>query len=205
MGAAAPERLRAFIAIALEPGWILELKQVQRQFQVRLPDDAVRWVRPEQIHLTLRFLGNVSRDCLAALTVALKRASAGIAPFQLALAGVGSFPDTKNPRVVWVGIKGQLDPLRRLQAQVEREMRGFGDHHEERIFQPHLTIGRVKAHGKMARSVGELVERAAVTNPGELLVRQIHLVQSELALEGARYTMLGTAPLIDADANIAQP
>ncbi len=200
MGAPTPQHIRAFIAIALEPGWIAELKQVQRQFQSRLPEEAVRWVRPEQLHLTLRFLGQVSRESSAALTVALNQAVADIAPFRLALAGVGSFPDSKNPRVVWVGIKGQLDSLRRLQAQVETQMRGFGDHHEERIFQPHLTIGRVKAHGKIARSVGELVECAAVRDPGEMIVRQIHLVHSELAPEGARYTTLASAALIIPDA-----
>src|SRR6267154_2136170 len=190
MAAATPELVRSFIAIALEPAWVVELKQVQRQFQKRLPQDAVRWARPEQLHLTLRFLGNVSNECLADLAAALNRAPAGIGPFQLRLENVGCFPDAKNPRVVWVGIQGELDSLRRLQKQVEREMQGFGDHHEERIFQPHLTIGRVRPQGKIARSVGELVERASVTQSDELVVRQIHLVQSELAPEGAHYTTL---------------
>jgi len=205
MAAATPGQVRAFIAIALEPGWILVLKQVQRQFQTGLPEDAVRWIRAEQIHLTLKFLGNVSRERLTSLSAGLNQASAGIAPFRLALESVGCFPHTKNPRVVWVGIKGELDSLRRLQAQVERETQGFGDHREERSFQPHLTIGRVRAQGKMARSVGELVERAAVTNPEELIVRQIHLVQSELSAEGARYTTLASAALINPEADDTEP
>ena len=85
MAAATPGQVRAFIAIALEPGWILVLKQVQRQFQTGLPEDAVRWVRAEQIHLTLKFLGNVSRERLTSLSAGLNQASAGIAPIETIL------------------------------------------------------------------------------------------------------------------------
>ena len=197
---AAPEHVRAFIAITLDPGQIAELKQVQQNLQTRLPGDAVRWVRPDQLHLTLKFLGHVPRATLAGLTAALNRASEGIASFRLALAGIGCFPDAKRPRVVWIGMNGDLDSLRRLQSQIERETQGLGDLRESRDFQPHLTIGRVKAGGIPARNVGECVERATAPQAAELEVRQIHLIQSELSPEGARYTTLATAALIDANA-----
>src|SRR5205814_3320594 len=114
----------------------------------------------------------------------------------LHLENIGCFPDPKNPRVVWVGINGELDSLRRLQAQVELETLGFGDHREERVFEPHLTIGRVTSRGKTSRQVGELVGRVSTRQPGGLTVRQIHLMRSELAPEGARYTDLATAHLV---------
>jgi RNA 2',3'-cyclic 3'-phosphodiesterase len=195
MTAAAPEHVRAFIAITLDPGQIVELKQIQRQLQAQVPGEAVRWVRPDQLHLTLRFLGNVPRAKLAELSAALNRATEAMASFRLALAGVGCFPDTKRPRVVWIGMNGDLDSLRRLQSQIEHETQYLGDHRESRDFQPHLTIGRVKAAGIAARKVGECIERAVAPPAAELAVRQIHLIQSELSPAGARYTTLATAAL----------
>jgi len=195
MAAGTTDLVRAFIAIALEPGLTVELEKIQRQFQSRLSHDAVRWARPEQLHLTLRFLGNVSRAQLADLTAGLDRAPAGIAPFQLALEGAGCFPNMKNPRVVWIGINGELDSLRRLQIHIERVTSGFGDQTEKRPFQAHLTIGRVKAQGKQTQALGALLEHASVPCLGHWTVRQFHLMQSELSGQGARYTALATVAL----------
>ena len=190
MAASTAESVRAFIAIALEPGLVAELKKVQQELQARLPDDSVRWARPEQLHLTLKFFGQVAAQRLNDLTAALNRACAGIDSFQLALENVGCFPHTKKPRVLWTGIGGELESLRKLQERIEQETGDFGDHKEERLFQPHLTIGRVKAIGIDARRVGEVVERTHVSKLGVWTVRQIESVQSELAPQGARYLML---------------
>jgi len=139
MAGSTAEKIRAFIALAPERGLIAELQNVQRQLQTRLPVGIIRWAMPEQLHLTLKFLGGVPGERLAGLAAALDRAGAGIAPFQLALEGVGCFPHAKNPRVVWVGIQGELHSLRKLQAQIEHETQPCGDHTEERPFRPHLT------------------------------------------------------------------
>src|SRR5438552_3046250 len=195
MAAGTAGLVRAFIAIALEPGLTVELEKIQRQFQARISRDAVRWAKPEQLHLTLKFLGHVSRHHLADLAACLKRAPPGIAPFQLALEGAGCFPNMKNPRVVWIGINGELDSLRRLQAHVEQLTPGFGDQKEKRPFQAHLTIGRVKAHGKQAQIVGAVLEGASVPPLGHWTVGQFHLMQSDLSPEGARYTTLATVAL----------
>jgi len=195
MAASASTSIRAFIAIALEPGSIAGLQKFQQELQAKLLGNPVRWVKPEQIHLTLRFLGHVPKDSLDDLAAALNRAGAGVAPLRLVLEGAGCFPNRDSPRVVWVGIQGDLDSLRRLQAQIEQEAQTFGDHPEERGFQPQLTIGRVTAGGKQARQVGDVIERAAVPKLGHWTVRQIHLVQSELSSEGARYTTLAAVPL----------
>src|SRR2546430_2441511 len=148
MAASASTSIRAFIAIALEPGSIAGLQKFQQELQAKLLGNPVRWVKPQQIHLTLRFLGHVPKDSLDDLAAVLNRAGAGVAPLRLVLEGAGCFPNRDSPRVVWVGIQGDLDSLRRLQAQIEQEAQTFGDHTEERVFQPHLTIGRVTAGGE---------------------------------------------------------
>jgi len=195
MLAAAAGPVRAFIAIELNSKPLAALKNFQRQLQARLSDVPVRWTRPEQLHLTLKFLGHVPRERLADSAAALDRASIGIAPFQLALEGVGCFPHPQNPRVVWIGINGELPLLRRLQTQIDQQTKGIGDHSEERVFQPHLTIGRVKAPGRQARDLGEFVQTASLPELGPWTVREIHLIQSELSPDGARYTTLATATL----------
>jgi 2'-5' RNA ligase len=195
MVAAAAGPVRAFIAIALNPDLLAALKNVQHQLQARLPSVPVRWAHPEQLHLTLKFLGHVPRERLADSAAALNRASTGIAPFQLALEGVGCFPHPKNPRVVWIGINGELPSLRRLQIQIDEQTQGIGDHSEERVFQPHLTLGRVNAPGQQARELGELVQTASFPDLGRWTVREIHLIQSVLSPDGARYSTLATAAL----------
>ena len=192
MAAGTADLVRAFIAIALEPGLTVELEKIQRQFQSQLSHDAVRWARPEQVHLTLRFLGNVSRAQLADLTSSLIRAPAGITPFQLALEGAGCFPNMKNPRVVWIGINGELDSLRRLQIHIERVTSGFGDQTEKRPFQAHLTIGRPRVPGTDWTAA---LAAAATATIGRFAVAHLVLVQSQLSPKGSIYTPLVEAPL----------
>src|SRR5687767_6154006 len=115
MAASTADNIRAFIALPLDPVLAAEIRKVQQRLDA--PDGAVRWISPEQLHLTLRFLGNVAADRLDDLATALRRACAhaDAAPFRITLEGAGCFPSTKSPRVVWIGIQGDLEPLRKLQ------------------------------------------------------------------------------------------
>src|SRR2546425_596522 len=160
MDASTADSIRAFIGLPLEPVLAAGIKKVQQR--LNSPGGAVRWISPEQLHLTLQFLGNVATDRLDDLTAALRRACARTAPFQLALEGAGCFPNTKSPRVVWIGIQGDLEPLRILQDQIAQETKNFGDHGAERAFQPHLTIGRVKPSGLEGRKTGHAIELVTV-------------------------------------------
>ncbi len=193
MAACTPGSIRAFIALALEPGLAAEIKKVQQH--LNSPGGAVRWISPEQLHLTLQFLGNVPADRLDQLAAALRDACARTAPLQLALEGVGCFPNTRNPRVLWIGIQGDLEPLGKLQEQIAQETKNFGDHGEQRAFQPHLTIGRVKASGAEGRKVGQAIACTTVPKLGDWTIRQVLLVQSELSSNGARYTTLAAVAL----------
>ena len=193
MAASQADSVRAFIAIAVEPALAAEVRKVQQR--LNSPGGVVRWINPEHLHLTLQFLGNVAAGQLDALAAALRRACAQTAPFQLALEGAGCFPNTKSPRVVWIGIQGDLEPLRILQEQIAQETKTFGDHGDERAFQPHLTIGRVKASGLEGRKTGQAIEHVTVPRLGDWTVHHVLLVQSELSPQGARYTTLATVAL----------
>ena len=193
MAASTADHIRAFIALPLEPVLAAEIKKVQQRLNA--PVGAVRWVNSEHLHLTLHFLGNVATDRLDELTAALRRACARTDPFQLALEGAGCFPNTKSPRVVWLGIHGDLEPLRKLQEQIAQETKVFGDHRDLRAFQPHLTIGRVKASGLEGVKAGQAIECATVPKLGDWTVHKVLLVQSELSPHGARYTTLDAVAL----------
>jgi 2'-5' RNA ligase len=193
MPASTADNLRAFIALPLEPVLAAEIKKVQQRLNA--PGGAVRWISPEQLHLTLQFLGNVDTGRLDDLAAALRRACACTAPFRLALEGAGCFPNTKSPRVVWIGIQGDLEPLRKLQEQIAQETTHFGDHGDQRAFQPHLTIGRVKASGLEGRKAGQAIELATVPKLGDWTVHLVLLVRSELASDGSRYTTLASVAL----------
>lgn len=201
----AAKPVRAFVAIALPQILVERLKQIQQQLQSGAGGDAVLWTKPAQLHVTLKFLGNVAGDALKNLKSALRHACKGQAPFRLALENPGCFPNTRNPRVIWVGISGELEPLQKLQTQIDREMQAFGDHTEEHAFQPHLTIGRVKVQGKEARKIGEAIERATVSSPGGWRVHNVELMQSEIGREGARYSILTTAQLMNGSGDQGRP
>lgn len=191
----AAKPVRAFVAIALPQILVERLKQIQQQLQSGAGGDAVLWTKPAQLHVTLKFLGNVAGDALKNLKYALRHACKGQAPFRLALENPGCFPNTRNPRVIWVGISGELEPLQKLQTQIDREMQAFGDHTEEHAFQPHLTIGRVKAGAIQAKRVGRAIEQAPFGRVGAWTVSEIDLMQSRLSPQGAQYTTLATLAL----------
>jgi 2'-5' RNA ligase len=193
MAALRADTIRTFISIAVESALAAEVKKVQQR--LNSPGGVVRWLNPEHLHLTLRFLGEVATDRLDNLAAALRRACARTTPFQIALEGAGCFPNTKSPRVVWIGIQGDLEPLRKLQEQIVQETKTFGDHDDERAFQPHLTIGRVKASGLQGRKAGQAIELVTVPKLGDWTVHQVLLVQSELSPDGARYTTLAAFAL----------
>jgi RNA 2',3'-cyclic 3'-phosphodiesterase len=186
---------RAFVAVPLPQILIERLKQIQQQLQSGAGGAAVRWTKPAQLHVTLEFLGNVAGDALNDLKSALRNACKDQAPFRLALEKPGCFPNTRNPRVIWVGVGGELEPLQKLQTQIDRETRTFGDHTEEHAFQPHLTIGRVNARAIQAKQVGRAIEQASVGRVGAWTVSEIELMQSRLSPQGAQYTTLATLAL----------
>lgn len=188
--------MRVFIAIKVEPALVAELCRLQAKLQAVLPANALRWLRPEQMHLTLKFLGEVADEQRNLLERRLAEACLGAHALRLGLEGIGCFPDSRNPRVVWTGVTGDLSALRELQARIDQRTDGLDDPAEARPFSPHLTIGRVKAkEGRVARQVGDAVQAATVGRLGQWTAAEVWLFQSRLAPEGASYTELASARL----------
>ena len=137
------EQIRAFIAVELPPAVREAVEGVVRELRSGI-GDGVRWVRPEGVHLTLKFLGDIDAGSVPAVSRAMAQCAASAAPFDLFLEGVGVFPNARRPRVIWIGLGGALEPLLALQHSIDRELEGLGFARERRPFTPHLTLGRVR-------------------------------------------------------------
>ena len=196
--AAEPE-LRLFVAIELPPEWIEALASLQEQLRWPLEDAAgqrLRWVRPEAIHLTLKFLGEVAASRRERIERALATAVATPPGMSLRLGAVGAFSDRRGPRVVWVAIEGETAPLAELAARVEGVLATLGFPREGRPFAPHLTLARVSEGVDAARR--EAIERAirSATAPNEPAFRVdcVSLMLSRLGPRGATYERLRAFP-----------
>ena len=189
------ERLRLFVAIDLPE----DVREALRRLQTDLRRDdlpGLRWTRPEGVHLTLKFLGETPATSLAAIEGALARAVRGVPAFRLALGAPGTFGGRRGPRVLWVDVEGELQPLLRLQAAVERELAAVGFAPEERKFSPHLTLARVPQ--PPPPGLAERLSRAltAVATPqGEFRATELLLMRSRLQPGGAVYSRVAAFPL----------
>ncbi len=192
------EEIRTFVAIELSAGIKSELTRVQEMLKEKSATPHLRWVNPANVHLTLKFLGNVPRDRIQEITAVLKEAGAGLSPFIIEVSGLGCFPGTKNPRVIWVGVQEGTGRLKRLQERVEERLATLGFKPEGRPFHPHLTLGRVRkgAHVGARRLIGSIVSATSVGDLGQMEVGEISLMESILHPTGAEYICLHSIPLL---------
>ena len=193
------DTVRVFVAIDLPASAKDVLRQAVDNLQAELPD-GIRWVRPEGIHLTLKFLGDVESARVADIQQAMERAASGFEPtsLRLELSGLGVFPNPREPRVLWAGVTGEMDALGHLQALVDDYLEAAGFARERRPFRPHLTLGRVRDQVAPAerRRIGQVVGDASLPSSVEWQVEEIHLIRSTLTPVGAIYDSIGMAPLI---------
>lgn len=181
---------RVFAALPVSPGLVEALTRLQAELAAAAPPRAVRWVRRDQLHLTLKFFGNVPTDRLTELTAAVRAACAEATALALNISGIGAFPDCRHPRVVWAGIAGQTDRLLALQQRIETVTCGFGEASDTRPFQPHLTLGRVLAVGHEAAKVGAALAQVKIGLVGDWPATEVRLIRSQLAATGATYSDL---------------
>ena len=181
--------IRTFVAMEPPAGLRSALAGVPAA--ASLPATAsVRWTPPENLHLTLRFLGDTPEEQLAPLADALDAIAAGAASFELELGAAGVFPDARAARVLWVGLVDADRKLRRLRNQVEAAVRGLGWKREGRPFQPHLTLARLRRPTRLpAGGWIETVPRCRFS------VKEISLIRSTLKPAGAEYGVLHRASL----------
>lgn len=178
--------IRSFLAIELSE----ELKEALEEVRYRLdlPQFHVRWVQPKNMHLTLRFLGEIQEQDVQRASQAASNAAAKGAPFRMAVLGLGAFPSLNSPRVVWVGID-ESRPLLRLEKALSQELELAHFPLPDKTFRPHLTLGRVKSQ----RGKGELkrhLERNQQLSVGQMNVKHFSLIKSELKPSGPVYTQL---------------
>jgi 2'-5' RNA ligase len=185
-----PDRPRLVVAVLLPDSWLAALGAVQDD--LRRAGLRLRYVRPEGIHLTLKFLGEVESARLASITAALQGPTVNLQPFRLSLGALGTFGPDRRPRVVWAGLRGDLASLGAVAEAVDVALAGAGFAREMRPFRPHLTLARVPDSlpaddaGRIAAALAGV--RTVASAP--LDVTGYALVRSELGPGGARYTTL---------------
>jgi 2'-5' RNA ligase len=191
-----PELIRSFIAIELPEEARKGLAMLRRELE-RDEHRFVKWVDPQGIHLTLKFLGNIPAKRVTEITEAIKKASQEISPFHLEISGLGTFPSLKQARVFWVGIGGELDKLSRLQQNIDSALAALGFAREERPFVPHLTLARIREGASLAerRDFGELVGSTSFEDKYPVEVEVVRLMRSQLTPAGAIYTCLSEVGL----------
>lgn len=188
---------RLFIAIELPPSVLAQLTDVQDHFKKRTPPRTVRWVNPDGIHLTLKFLGDVPVTKRDSLEEALAKAVEGHTPFTLSTGSLGCFPNANRPRVAWIGLQNQIEALAALRDAVERLIAPLGYPAEDRPFSPHLTLGRVRREARRddIQKLGDLIANSPPPTAQRWQVTGVSLIRSELKPTGAVYTALFHAPL----------
>jgi 2'-5' RNA ligase len=192
--------IRAFIAIDLPPDVQAGLEQVSEQLKEQLGEKSVRWVPIPNIHLTLKFLGDVSVNNLDVLKEIISAEASHQKPMEFSVGRLGAFPKPRHPRVIWVGVEAPLE-LISLQRGIESRTAKVGYARDKREFSPHLTLGRVSRNASPGevRKIGDVICDSKVGFLGAARVQAVHLFKSDLKPSGAVYTKLFSAPIEDAD------
>jgi 2'-5' RNA ligase len=185
--------VRAFVSIHLPAAIREKLQGTQQDMAKSLPDGSVRWAPFEQLHLTLEFLGNVDPAKLRQINFELAVTGETFWPFTLAVDSVGAFSSIRNPRVIWAGIKGDLEALLGLQGNVRGTVAPYVTEQETRAYRPHVTLGRVRPIDrrdlrKVSDALGSVTDRSF----GSWRVEEFALMQSQLSPRGSQHSTLAT-------------
>jgi 2'-5' RNA ligase len=201
--------LRLFVAISLPDAVKEEIEKAQRKLRAALPGNFIRWTKPAQFHVTLKFLGHVAESRVVGLMEALQAACVLCAPLRLRAERVGFFPGARSPRVLWAGVHDRQNLLPRFQQSVETNVNNFMVENVQpasvggappargqEIFTGHITLARVQPiHRPQAETVARAVVALAGQFFGEWMAGTVELIRSELSSSGSRYTTLAAIPL----------
>lgn len=186
-----PETKRTFIAIDLDESIRSRFAEVQDHLRAVRAD--MRWVRPEQAHLTLKFLGDATADQIEVMASALDAIAADATPFEIGFAGLGVFPNERRPRVLWIGLGEGTAHVRPVAAAIDQAAEAVGFERERRPFSGHITLGRFKSDSGWERLRDRMHEQVGF-DAGRMTVGAVHLIESVLSPQGPQYTTLHTAP-----------
>jgi len=184
-----PEHYRLFIAIRIPEQIQNELAAIQVGLQARLPAASVTWTKPEQLHVTLKFLGNVPIGQIEALKDQVGNALKNCFPFELRAQQVGAFPDTRSPRVLWTGLHDAQGTLAEIHHRIELAVSQFTPKEAHEKFHAHVTLGRVKhLKAQDRKMLFELLSKMCRQFFGEWRVQEIELMRSQLSSHGALHS-----------------
>jgi 2'-5' RNA ligase len=185
-------RLRTFIGVALDKA--IRARTVALQESLARTGTEVKWVEPENLHVTLLFLGEVDEREVPRVCRMVADSVGPQPPFLMSVETAGCFPNPRRPRVLWVGVGEGTQPLCAIHDALEIPLQELGYRREERRYTPHITLGRVKSD-RPTDSLTAALAKHAGWKGGEMTVREVHVLSSELTPQGPHYTVLSRAPL----------
>ena len=192
----AKKNVRSFIAIPVPEFGIHALEEAVGMLEPEI-GRYVRWVRPEGIHLTLKFMGEIPIATVEKVLKSLPETVLESSPFSLAIKGFGVFPNPRRPRVLWAGLDGDLETLSKLQLVVDDTVGMLGLPKEQRTFSPHLTLGRVRrdvSQGELLK-IGELMSSVELPTTLKWNADVVNLMRTELDPGGSRHYLVGSATI----------
>lgn len=202
--------MRVFVAIELPEDLRLALSKLQTIFGA--PAEAAKWVGPDLLHITMRFLGQISEEQLRSVEAAAGAAGVSTGPFTLETGLPGAFPNERNPRVLWVGLEGErgLESLRNLHDVLEADLVQRGFNGEDKRFSPHITVARVRerAGSEARRALGQAladVRSRPIGASRTFPVENLTIMRSDLGPGGPRYTPLSGISLSGRRVEIVDP
>ena len=184
--------LRTFIAVSLSSSVLAEIKQAVRTFQAN--SEGVLWVEPKNLHVTLKFLGDMPLNELPQLIDAVTQSVCQARSFDLTFQGFGAFPNWESPKTLWIGCREGSEELRHLADKIDESLLPLGFPKEARRFSPHLTIGRIKKTARHSPLL-PLLDEQQNRRFGSCSVREVQIFSSELTKRGPIYDELATIPL----------
>ena len=187
-----PKNIRTFIAVEVSPTIRTRLVAVQQDLAAVAQD--VKWVEPENLHVTLKFLGQVDEREVHTVCRLAQEAVSGCEPFQMTVAGVGAFPTAQRPRVIWAGVTEGGPELIQIHGGLEQALRAEGYPREDRPYTPHITLGRFRHITPNPQLAAALDEHAA-WDGGQTLVRELLVMASQLSSDGPHYAVMGRCRL----------
>jgi len=181
-------KIRSFLAFELPDDIKSIVTRVSGEIRKSFLD--VRWVRPESIHLTMVFMGDVQSEQIPPMGESLGSVCANHTSFTISLRPMGCFPNIRNPRVIWLGIDGDLERMSRFRDDLQRVLSPFGIKEEERAFRPHLTLGRFKKPAKRQGEIEQMLTKYSDLSSPARILNELFLFRSDLKPGGAVYTRM---------------
>ncbi len=189
------EDIRAFIAVELPEPIKKELTELKARLRVK--KYPAKWVQPENMHLTIKFLGDISTNSIPNIREVMEEAVLYVSPFKLGVSGVGVFPNMRRIQIIWAGVNGELSNLIEIQKKLDSGLEKLGFVPESRPFTAHLTLARMRDEASPGeREIAAKLIGTTQFEASDFQVDAIHLIKSELKREGPVYTRVLSVPLL---------